>query len=150
MDIWIMWMGSFEFRALIDSTVNPLWVYLVKICQSEIPSMPIAKGSTTRLAGPVLGLNSRQSANENCLTPSPAQQSNLVYYLDKTCSTWLLWCASSTRHRFPCNRLANFNAPAIATGSSRTRGKFKVQNFDVCYSTAWWQLDISPGLLKSV
>jgi hypothetical protein len=33
-------MGSFEFRALIDSTVNPLWVYLVKICQSEIPSMP--------------------------------------------------------------------------------------------------------------
>jgi hypothetical protein len=75
-------MGSFEFRALIDSTVNPLWVYLVKICQSEIPSMPIAKGSTTRLAGPVLGLNSRQSAaNENCLAPSPAQQSNLVYYL---------------------------------------------------------------------
>jgi hypothetical protein len=40
-------MGSFEFRALIDSTVNPLWVYLVKICQSEIPSMPIAKGSNT-------------------------------------------------------------------------------------------------------
>lgn len=39
---------------------------------------------------------------------------------------------------FPCNRLANFNAPAIATSSSsRTRGKFKVQNFDVCYSTAW-------------